>query len=65
MHENLADVRVLRNILEKIAENTGFLVEAKLKDLLKSYKEPQETLITIHSIFNVKINLRNRDREYS
>lgn len=50
--EDNIDTRLLRTIIRKIGSRAGFLVEAKLTNLLKPYKEEQNTLVRIDNIFN-------------
>lgn len=50
----LADTRVLRIILRQIAEETDFLLEAKLMNLLKPYiSANNENIIEIDNVFKV------------
>lgn len=49
--ENI-DTRLLRTIIRKIGSRAGFLVEAKLTNLLKPYHDEQNTLVRIDNIFN-------------
>ncbi|CAG2060659.1 unnamed protein product, partial [Timema podura] len=46
---------LLRQILQKIADNSGFLVEERLKELLAPYSERERTLIRIDNVFSGKI----------
>lgn len=50
----LANTRVMRIILRNIAEESGFLVDEKLQQLLEPYMHEQRTIIEIDNIFNVK-----------
>nr|CAD7399911.1 unnamed protein product [Timema poppensis] len=43
---------LLRQILQKIADNSGFLVEERLKELLAPYSERERTLIRIDNVFS-------------
>lgn len=53
----LADTRVLRIILRQIAEDTDFLLEAKLMNLLKPYiSENNERIVEIDNVFKVCIS---------
>lgn len=58
--------RLMQHILKTIANSAGFLVEAKLLQLLKDYTEEEETLVCLDNVFCVSFewegtfsNLRN------
>lgn len=50
----LANTRVMRMILRNIAEESGFIVDEKLQQLLSPYMQEQRTVIEIDNIYNVK-----------
>lgn len=50
----LANTRVMRIILRNVAEESGFIVDEKLQQLLAPYMQEQRTIIEIDNIFNVK-----------
>lgn len=52
--EMLANTRVMRIILRNVAEESGFIVDEKLRQLLAPYMQEQRTIIEIDNIFNVK-----------
>lgn len=45
--------RLLQNILKLVAENSDFLVEKQLKELLEPYTDKEKMLIKIDSVFTV------------
>lgn len=48
----------LHDILHKISDRAGFLVEARLLDILKPYTDNEKCLVRIESIFSVSLKLR-------
>lgn len=52
---SLDKTRIQQQILKVIADNSGFLVEEKLNDLLEPYTEDQKTLVRLDNVFNVGI----------
>jgi hypothetical protein len=53
MEKLRAKERLLRNILKLVAENSDFLVEQKLNELLGPHNDKKKMLIKIDSIFTV------------
>lgn len=53
MDPNIADNRIVRIILRRLAEKTGFLMEDKLLEILKSYGTPDQTLVHVDTVFRV------------
>lgn len=53
--EQMQMKRLLKHILQKIADNTGFLIEKRLFDILKPYTKQDTTLIALDNVFNVII----------
>lgn len=51
--QKLAHSRLMRNILKKIADRGGFLLEDKLLTILQPYTEDQQSLVKVDNIFNV------------
>lgn len=43
--------RLLVHILQKISDKTGFLIESKLKEILKPYIKEQNNLVRLDSVF--------------
>ncbi|CAD7088159.1 unnamed protein product, partial [Hermetia illucens] len=50
--QKLAHSRLMRNILKKIADRGGFLLEDKLLTILQPYTEDQQSLVKVDNIFN-------------
>jgi hypothetical protein len=48
-----AKERLLQNILKLVADNSDFLVEQKLSELLGSHTDDEKMLIKIDSVFTV------------
>ncbi|KAF5270688.1 hypothetical protein FQA39_LY01426 [Lamprigera yunnana] len=55
--ETMAHRRILRMILNLIADKSGFLIEEKLKDILQPYAEDENALLKIDCVFMVKISV--------
>lgn len=56
----LADSRVLRVILRQIAQESDFLLEVKLMELLKPYIiEDQRNIIAVDNVFVVSNQIPN------
>lgn len=53
--ETPAHKRLLRSILNAISDKSGFLIEERLKDILKPYMDYEKTLIRVDSVFSVSI----------
>ncbi|XP_066991987.2 dynein regulatory complex protein 1 [Anabrus simplex] len=51
MDESEAEERLLKHILQRIADNSGFLIEDRLRCLLFPYREPEKTLVKIDNVF--------------
>lgn len=49
----LVEQKILRTIFRAIANNAGFLIEEKLKMLLKPYTQDERTLVNLDAVFNV------------
>lgn len=49
--------RLLRQILQAVADRSGFLVEDRLNILLAPYTRSQNTLVRIDNVFNVSIGV--------
>lgn len=47
--------RLLQQILQAVADRSGFLVEDRLNILLAPYTRSQNTLVRIDNVFNVSI----------
>ncbi|XP_063244247.1 dynein regulatory complex protein 1 [Bacillus rossius redtenbacheri] len=47
-----AEELFLRQILQKLADASGFILEERLKQLLEGYTEREQTLITIDTVFS-------------
>lgn len=45
--------RLLRHILEMVADQSGFLIEEKLDELLKPYNEEEKTFVRLDNVFMV------------
>lgn len=49
--------RLLQQILQAVADRSGFLVEDRLNILLAPYTRSQNTLVRIDNVFNVSIGV--------
>lgn len=54
--QQLLEQKLLRTIFRAIADNSGFLIEGKLKVLLKPFTVTERTLVNLDAVFNVSIN---------
>ncbi|XP_023164258.1 dynein regulatory complex protein 1 homolog [Drosophila hydei] len=52
--------RLMRNILRKLADRGGFLIEERLLKILKPYSEKEQTMVRIDNIF-AALRIRNLD----
>ncbi|KAK4874148.1 hypothetical protein RN001_013508 [Aquatica leii] len=50
--ETMAHRRILRIILKLIADKSGFLIEEKLRDVLKPYSDNEKALVRIDNVFS-------------
>ncbi|XP_052121907.1 dynein regulatory complex protein 1 [Frankliniella occidentalis] len=50
--KELARRRLLKLVLQRVADSAGFLVEERLRDLLAPYSESQQTIIRLDNVFN-------------
>jgi dynein regulatry complex protein 1 len=50
--QELMEQKLLRIIFRAIADNSGFLIESKLKDLLMPYSRTEQTLVNLDAVFN-------------
>ncbi|KAK3927976.1 Dynein regulatory complex protein 1 [Frankliniella fusca] len=50
--QELARRRILKLVLQRIADSTGFLLEERLRSLLAPYSESQQTIIRLDNVFN-------------
>lgn len=48
----LSKQRLLRLVLQRVADSAGFLVEERLRELLAPYSKPQQTIIRLDNVFN-------------
>ena len=46
----------IRHILQLVADNTGFLVEDRLFELIKKYQTSSRNLCTLDAIFMVRVS---------
>lgn len=53
--QQLLEQKLLRTIFRAIADNSGFLIEGKLKVLLKPFTVTERTLVNLDAVFNVSI----------
>lgn len=54
--KHLSERRLMKLVLQRVADSAGFLVEERLKDLLAPYSEAQQTIIRLDNVFNVCIH---------
>ncbi|EDW07954.2 LOW QUALITY PROTEIN: uncharacterized protein Dmoj_GI14361 [Drosophila mojavensis] len=52
--------RLMRNILRKLADRGGFLIEERLLKILKPYSEREQTMVRVDNIF-AALRIRNLD----
>lgn len=50
--QELMEQKLLRIIFRAIADNSGFLIEGKLKELLMPYSRTEQTLVNLDAVFN-------------
>ncbi|CAG9808083.1 unnamed protein product [Chironomus riparius] len=50
--QELMEQKLLRIIFRAIADNSGFLIESKLKHLLMPYSRTEQTLVNLDAVFN-------------
>ncbi|KAJ1522331.1 hypothetical protein ONE63_002626 [Megalurothrips usitatus] len=50
--KQLSRQRLLRLVLQRVADSAGFLVEERLRDLLAPYSKSQQTIIRLDNVFN-------------
>lgn len=50
--QELMEQKLLRIIFRAIADNSGFLIESKLKHLLMPYTRTEQTLVNLDAVFN-------------
>lgn len=50
--EELMEQKLMRIIFRAIADNSGFLIESKLKQLLMPYTRTERTLVNLDAVFN-------------
>lgn len=50
--QDLMEQKLLRIIFRAIADNSGFLIESKLKQLLMPYSRTEQTLVNLDAVFN-------------
>lgn len=48
-------MRLMRHILELIANQSGFLMEEKLDELLKPYSDDEKTFVRLDNVFSVSL----------
>jgi hypothetical protein len=51
--KQLSQRRLLKLVLQRVADSAGFLMEERLMDLLAPYSESQQTIIRLDNVFNV------------
>lgn len=50
--QELMEQKLLRIIFRAIADNSGFLIESKLKELLQPYSRTEQTLVNLDAVFS-------------
>jgi hypothetical protein len=50
--QELMEQKLLRIIFRAIADNSGFLIESKLKELLQPYSRTERTLVNLDAVFS-------------
>lgn len=50
--QELMEQKLMRIIFRAIADNSGFLIESKLKHLLLPYTQTEQTLVNLDAVFN-------------
>lgn len=50
--QELVEQKLLRIIFRAIADNSGFLIESKLKELLQPYSRTEQTLVNLDAVFS-------------
>lgn len=50
--QELMEQKLMRIIFRAIADNSGFLIESKLKNLLMPYTRTEQTLVNLDAVFN-------------
>ncbi|KAF5291445.1 hypothetical protein FQR65_LT01756 [Abscondita terminalis] len=58
--ETMAHRRILKLILKLIADKSGFLIEDKLREVLKPYAEEEKALVRIDSVFSA-LEIKNKE----
>lgn len=53
----LQQKQLLRHILEMVADQSGFLIEEKLDELLKPYTEDEKTFVRLDNVFVASLSI--------
>lgn len=62
--DQIIEQKLLKTIFRAIADNSGFLIEGKLKDLLQPYAETERTLVNLDAVFNALGIFRSDEIDY-
>lgn len=62
--QELMEQKLLRIIFRAIADNSGFLIEGKLKELLTPYTRTEQTLVNLDAVFNALGIYRSDEIEF-
>lgn len=62
--DHIIEQKLLKTIFRAIADNSGFLIEGKLKVLLKPYADTERTLVNLDAVFNALGIFRSNEIDY-
>lgn len=62
--QELMEQKLMRIIFRAIADNSGFLIESKLKHLLMPYTQTERTLVNLDAVFSALGINRSQEIEY-
>lgn len=62
--QELMEQKLMRIIFRAIADNSGFLIESKLKHLLMPYTRTERTLVNLDAVFNALGIYRSEEIDY-
>jgi dynein regulatory complex protein 1 len=62
--QQLMEQKLMKIIFRAIADNSGFLIEGKLKNLLMPYTRTEQTLVNLDAVFNALGIVRSNEIDY-
>lgn len=62
--QHLMEQKLMKIIFRAIADNSGFLIEEKLKTLMKPYTRTEQTLVNLDAVFNALGIFRSDEIDY-